>query len=118
MDIDDGMIAAFRKNIDEHGESERIFEDRVFSVDMSDAGYGVSQDDGNHLLFDHGGHLRKKFAMFNSVAVEPRYQFLPRMNDDGTCDRNAAERIHSAGVELERALVLKLFEDVSFDFLE
>ena len=62
--------------------------------------------------------LREELAVLQFVAVEPLHQFLARMDDDLARHRNAPQPIHGPRIELERALILELLQDVLLDLLE
>ena len=83
-----------------------------------EAGDRVAHDDRHDLLLDERHHLLEKPGVLELVGVEPLHQLLPGVHDDFTGQRQAAQAVEGAGVELERALVLELVEDVVLDLLE
>src|SRR5580692_3207702 len=49
MEIDDGVIAALGKDVDQHGERQRVVEQEVFGIDECEAGNGMAQHDRHEL---------------------------------------------------------------------
>ena len=46
VDVNEGVIAALAENINEHGESGGIVEERVIGIHVGTTGDGVPPDDG------------------------------------------------------------------------
>lgn len=43
--VDDGVKAAFREDVDQHRDRQRVIEDRVFGIHMSSPRQGMASDD-------------------------------------------------------------------------
>ena len=69
--IDDGMEAAFGKDVDQHAQRSRIVEHRVFRVHYRAAGEGVAGNDRQELRFDQIDNAKEQVGMFDLVAIEP-----------------------------------------------
>ena len=67
--VDRGVEAALGEDVDDHGEGERVREERVFATDDGEAGDGVAFDDRHEGLFDHGDDPGEELGVFELVAV-------------------------------------------------
>ena len=115
VDVNEGVIAALAENINEHGESGGIVEERVLGIHVGTTGDGVPPDDGHDLAINEGDDLAEEFRVLELVGVEAFYEFLAGVDDDFASDGDDAEAVVGGGVELEGALVLELVEDVTLD---
>ena len=118
VEVHDGMIAALGENIDEHGKRQRVVEKGILAVDEGEPGNGMALDDRHHLLLDERHHPLEQPRMLELVRIEAFHQFLPGVHDNFTGQRQAAQPVERAGIELKRALILELGEDVVLDLLE
>jgi hypothetical protein len=69
MNVHGGVVAALGENVDQHGESKRVFEYGVFRIDVSDTGDRMPKDDRHHLLLDESHDFLQQFSMFEGVTV-------------------------------------------------
>src|SRR4051812_23678170 len=81
VNVDNRVVTTLRKNVDQHGERERVIEYRIFRIDMRDAGDRVTENDRYDLFFDERGDLGEQRAVLEFVAVEPAHHLLASVND-------------------------------------
>ena len=112
VQIDRRVVAAFGEHVDQHGEGERIVEEGVLGVDEGHAGNRVADHDGDDFFVDERDDAGEERGLLEGVGVETFHHLLAGVDDDFAGDGNDAQDVVGAGVEFERALVLKLLEDV------
>jgi len=78
----------------------------------------VSPDDGYELLLDEAGDGGEETRFLELVGVEALDQLLAGVEDDVAGQRQAAQAVEGARVELEGTLVLEFVEDVALDLVE
>src|SRR5688572_18135652 len=115
MLVDRGMVAAVRKEIDQHRNRQRLVEDRVLRVHVGASRQRVERDDRHELTGHQINYLRQQFRMFQLVAVKSLHELLAPVHDELLGQRLRAEPFEGARVELERALIFELVEDVRLD---
>src|SRR5690606_39206650 len=118
VQVDDRVVATLGEDVDEHREGEGIVQKAILGVDQREAGDRVPEDDRHDLLAHEPDDVGKEFAVLELVTVETLHQLLPGVNDDFLGDRNYAQRVVRGGIQLERALVLELLENVLLDLLD
>jgi hypothetical protein len=99
MDIHHGMVAAFRENVDEHGQGQRIGKELRFGIYIGTAGQGMPKHDGHELLIDAMYDLLKEFGVFELITVQSTNQVLSSVNDDFCGDGQDAQAIVSPGIQ-------------------
>ena len=118
MDVHHGVVAALGKDVDEHGQRLRFVENRVLAVDVRVAGKRMPRDDRHHLLVDERDDPLEELGFAQLVAVEALDQFLAGVDDDLAGERQGAQAVEGAWVELERALILEFPDNVLLDLGE
>jgi len=118
VDVHAGPESSLGKDVDEDGDGHRIFKEMILRIDHRPAADGVSLDDRHHFHLDEVHDREKHLGVLDLIAVKPVHQFLAGMLDDLICQRNLSEAVKCSRVELQRALVFKLADDVLLDDLD
>ena len=79
---------------------------------MRPARQRMPRDDRHELVADEIDDLPQQLGVLELVAVEPLHQLLPAVDHELLGERQRAQPLERPRVELERALVLQLLEDV------
>src|SRR5688572_7194014 len=74
MLVDRGVVAAVRKEIDQHRNRQRLVEDRVLRVHVRAPRQRVARDDRHELTADQIDNLRQQFRMLQLVAVKSLHE--------------------------------------------
>ncbi len=112
MQVRRGVEPALGKDVDQHRQSLGIVEELVLGVDVSAAGDGMTHDNGHHLVLDEGDDRLHQLRFSDLVSVQTTHEILTSMADDFAGQRQVAELVKSARIELEGALILQLADDV------
>ena len=116
--VDDGVEATLGEDVDQHRDRQGLVEDRVFGIHMGSARERVARNDRNEFCANESHHAREQLGVFQFVAVKPPHEFLPSMQRDLVRQRQGSQPLKRERVELQRTLILQLFENVLFDLLD
>jgi hypothetical protein len=119
VQVDHGVEAALGKDVDQHGQGQRVGR-TAGSSELTSATPEIAWRSTIGMIFlsmnvDDLGRRAPLCSKF--VAVEPFHQFLAGVDDDLAGHGHAAQAVDRARVELERALVFELLEDVLLDLV-
>ena len=118
MLINHRMESTLGENVNEHGQCERILENRVFRIDVGATGQGMTSYNRHELSIKLIHNRAEEIGVLQLVSIKAFYEILPGVNDDLLCQRQRPKSVDRSRFEFQRALVLKLVQDILFDFLD